>query len=95
MNGCAGRFKGGQFRLAFPVTVAHRGSDAVGLVRSEPEISLVLMKIELDGGTDGTAAAGEILGIRELPILFLIGRTEEEYLKRVEKVTSKDGPPAL
>ncbi len=75
-------------RHGYRVTVAHRGSEAVGQVRSDPEISLVLMEIELGGGTDGTAAAGEILGIRELPILFLTGRTDKEYLKRVEKVTS-------
>jgi PAS domain S-box-containing protein len=46
------------------------------------------MDIDLDDDIDGTAAAKDILDIRDLPIVFLTGHTEEEYVSRVENITS-------
>ncbi len=38
-------------------------------------------------GIDGTEAASRIIGIRELPIVFLTSHTEREYVERVKRIT--------
>jgi PAS domain S-box-containing protein len=72
----------------FDVVTAHNANQAVESVREDPEISLVLMDIDLgDHETDGTDAARTILGIRDLPIIFLTSHSEKEYVDKVKEIT--------
>jgi len=71
----------------FIVDTALSGEDAVDMVKSDPEISLVLMDINLGKGMDGTAAAADILEIRDLPIIFLTSHSEKQYVDRVEQIS--------
>ena len=74
-------------RNGYAVDVAHSGEDAVDRVRSNPDIDLVLMDIDLGPGIDGTEAAGRILELCELPIVFLTSHTEPEFVERVKEIT--------
>lgn len=71
----------------FTVEVANDGENALRAVDVDPEISLVLMDIDLGTGMDGTQAAEYILQKRELPIIFLTSHTEKEYVDKVKKIT--------
>jgi len=68
--------------------VARSGEQAVELVRGGPEIDLVLMDIDLGAGMDGTEAARLILGLRDLPLVFLSSHTEPLVVERTEGLTS-------
>src|SRR6056297_3007206 len=57
-------------------------------VKRLPEISLILMDIDLGKGMDGTEAAEKILESHELPIVFLTSHSEKEYVNRVKKITN-------
>lgn len=69
------------------VLVAHDGLGAIEAIRSDASISLVLMDIDLGAGIDGTQAATQILGIREVPIVFLTSHSEYEMVKRVKGIS--------
>jgi PAS domain S-box-containing protein len=71
----------------FAVVTATTGEDAVSACRDDRSIELVLMDIDLGEGIDGTEAARRILAARELPVVFLTGHTEREYVERVEQIT--------
>ena len=68
--------------------MARSGEQAVELVRGGPEIDLVLMDIDLGAGMDGTEAARLILGLRDLPLVFLSSHTEPLVVERTEGLTS-------
>ncbi len=72
----------------FKVITAVSGGKAVEAVKKTPDISMVLMDINLGKGIDGTQAAKEILKIRELPIVFLTSHSEKEMVDRVKNITS-------
>ncbi len=74
-------------RAGYRVVTASGGREAIEIVRSSPDISLVLMDINLGTGMDGTEAAVEILKIRELPVVFLTSHSEEEMVDRVKGIT--------
>ena len=69
-----------------PVT-AYSGEEAVQYTLENPEISLVLMDIDLGDGMDGTSAACKILDFKNLPIVFLTSHSEKEYVDKVKKIT--------
>lgn len=71
----------------FEVVTCHRGEESVEAVRGDPDISLVLMDVDLGEGIDGTEAARRILKIRELPVIFLTSHSEKEYVDRVRRIT--------
>ncbi|MCF7929783.1 MAG: PAS domain S-box protein [Spirochaetales bacterium] len=71
----------------FSVVTAHTGEQAVETVKENPEITLILMDIDLGPDMDGTEAAQTILRMRELPIVFLTSHNEKEYVDRVKKIT--------
>jgi PAS domain S-box-containing protein len=75
-------------RHGYEIEIAHRGEEAVETAVSDPDIELVLMDIDLGRGMDGTEAAQHILARRELPIVFLTGHSEKEYVERVKKITN-------
>jgi CheY-like chemotaxis protein len=74
---------------------------AVEAVRGDPELSLVLMDIELGDGIDGAEAARRILDLRRLPVLFFSSHTDASVIEKTELVASygfvqkSSGTPAL
>jgi PAS domain S-box-containing protein len=75
-------------RHGFSVEIAHTGEDAVAAMRNGQDYDLILMDIDLGRGMDGTEAAERILAESEVPIVFLTGHTEKEYVERVRSITS-------
>ncbi|NBB89811.1 MAG: response regulator, partial [Spirochaetes bacterium] len=71
----------------YDVTTAHNGETAVEAVDSDSGISLILMDIDLGRGMDGTEAAELILTRHDIPIVFLTGHSEKEYVDRVKKIS--------
>ncbi len=72
----------------FDVKLAYSGEKAIEQVKSNPEISLVLMDIDLGKGMSGTEAAQHILTYKELPIIFLTSHSEKEMVNKVKGITS-------
>ncbi len=72
----------------YEVVTAYNGENAVEAVDSDPDISLILMDIDLGCGIDGIEAAEEILSRGQLPILFITSHSEKEYVDRVKKITN-------
>ena len=71
----------------FTVITAFSGEKAVETVRDHPDISLILMDINLGRGMDGTETAQEVLKIRDVPIVFHTSHSEKEYVDKVKKIT--------
>ncbi len=71
----------------FDVLTAYNGENAIEMVENDPEISLILMDINLGKGIDGTQAAKEILKTHNIPIVFLTSHQEKEYVDKVKKIT--------
>ena len=72
----------------YEVVTAYNGEKAVELVNNDPEISLILMDIDLGKGIDGPEAAEKILSRHELPIVFFTSHSEKEYVEKVKKITN-------
>src|SRR6056297_3665780 len=72
----------------FEVSTVHTGEKAVKAAASEPDISLILMDIDLGVGMDGTEAAEKILETRDLPVVFLSSHTEPAVVEKTEGITS-------
>ncbi|MFC1669069.1 PAS domain S-box protein [Spirochaetota bacterium] len=75
-------------KSGYKVIVAYTGENAIETIRSNPDIDLVLMDINLGKGIDGTVAAQEILKLRDIPVVFLSSHTEPEVVDKTEKITS-------
>ena len=72
----------------YAVVTAYNGKKAVEMADKDPQISLILMDIDLGNGMDGTEAAEEILTHKEIPIVFLSSHTEPKIVEKTEKLTS-------
>lgn len=75
-------------QFGYDVTGVFSGEEAVQAVRDSEEFELILMDINLGQGIDGTAAAQQILEIRQLPIIFVSSHTEPEIVRKTESITS-------
>ena len=75
-------------RHGFSAETVPTGERAVEAVASGAHYDLVLMDIDLGDGMDGTEAAERILEQRDIPIVFLTGHAEKEYVERVRSITS-------
>ena len=76
-------------KRGYSIIHAIDGETAVTIVKkTEQEIDLILMDIDLGKGIDGTQAAEQILKIKELPILFLSSHTEKEIVEKTESISS-------
>jgi len=75
-------------KSGFEVITAHKGEKAVALAINDPDISLILMDIDLGKGMDGTEAAQKILEENDVPIAFLSSHTEPEIVEKTEGITS-------
>ncbi|PJZ38934.1 histidine kinase [Leptospira levettii] len=73
--------------------------DAIDCISSEEKVDLILMDINLSDELDGIQLAKKILEIREVPILFVSGYSDQKILNRVAdlkhygfipKITSPD-----
>jgi len=61
--------------------IAANGIDAIELSKkTEPD--LVLMDIRLKGDMDGIEAAEKIMGLYDIPVIFLTGNSDEEIVSR-------------
>ena len=72
----------------YDIIHAMTGEDAVSKIRSDNDIDLILMDIDLGVGIDGTEAAEIILKDREIPIVFLSSHTEPEIVSKTENIRS-------
>lgn len=75
-------------KYGYHIITAGTGEKAVKLVDSNPEISLILMDIDLGAGIDGTESAASILKRHQIPIVFLSSHSEREIVEKTERITS-------
>jgi PAS domain S-box-containing protein len=74
--------------FGYRVKAARNGESAVELFRKgDDDIDLVLMDIDLGRGMDGTEAARQILGLKDVPIVFLTSHSERERVEKVRGIT--------
>ncbi|MDZ7792231.1 MAG: PAS domain S-box protein [Spirochaetia bacterium] len=72
----------------YEVITVYNGQKAIEKADTAPNISLILMDIDLGPGIDGTETAQEILKKHDLPIAFLSSHTEPNVVERTEGITS-------
>lgn len=72
----------------YDISIAKSGEEALEMISSTSNIDLVLMDIDLGEGIDGTQTAEAILRDNEIPIVFLSSHTEQEIVRKTEKITS-------
>lgn len=74
-------------RFGYQVITANSGEKAVEIAIGNKKINLILMDIDLGPGIDGSEAAKQILGRKNIPIVFLTAHSEKEYVDKVRKIT--------
>jgi PAS domain S-box-containing protein len=72
----------------FTTMSASTASQSLEIIRRPGGPELVLMDIDLGAGMDGVEAAEIIIRESPVPVLFLSGHTESEYVSRTEDVSS-------
>lgn len=73
----------------YRVIVARDGETAIDIVSGyKNPVDLVLMDIDLGTGLDGTEAAEIILGVKDVPVVFLSSHTEPAIVEKTERITS-------
>ncbi len=70
------------------VSIVHSGEKAIEAIALDPDISLILMDIDLGNGIDGTETAEIILEQHDLPVVFLSSHTEPAIVSKTERITS-------
>jgi PAS domain S-box-containing protein len=68
----------------YAVDTACSGKEAVRKLERDPEIALVVTDIDLDNGMDGLETVRRMLERIDLPVVFLTGRAEKEYLEKTK-----------
>jgi PAS domain S-box-containing protein len=63
------------------------GELAVEAVKNNDDIDLVLLDLNLGSGINGAETSRRILGIRDLPIIFLTSHTGKEIVDQVKTIT--------
>lgn len=72
----------------YQVSSLATGEEALAFFAQGGEADLILMDIDLGKGMDGTQAAQAILGLRDLPVVFLSSHTEPAVVAKTEGITS-------
>ena len=73
----------------YQVVVAGTGEEALEISKSEREIDLILMDIELGAGRlSGPETAIQILKTRQLPVIFLSCHAEPEVIEQTEQCST-------
>jgi CheY-like chemotaxis protein len=75
-------------QYGYRVTTVGTGEKAIETIKANAPVDLILMDVNLGMGIDGTDAARAILGVRDIPIVFLSSHTEPEIVEKTEKITS-------
>lgn len=75
-------------QYGYSVVVVNTGQQAIEAIKSDPEIDLILMDIDLGEEIDGTQVAQIILKYRDIPVIFCSSHTEPEIVEKTEKITS-------
>lgn len=71
----------------YDVIMATSGKKAIEKIGNTPDISLILMDIDLGKGIDGTETAKIILEYKNIPIVFLTSHVEKEVISKVKEIT--------
>lgn len=72
----------------YEVVTALTGEQALEIFRSDHELDLVLMDIDLGSGMDGGETARRMLAEKDIPVVFISSHTEPEILAKTEAITS-------
>lgn len=72
----------------YEVVTALTGEQALEIFRSDPDLDLVLMDIDLGPGIDGGETARRMLAHKDIPVVFISSHTEPEILAKTEAITS-------
>jgi len=75
-------------KYGYKVIHTETAEKAIELIRTNLEIELILMDIDLGEGMDGTLAAKVILANRDIPLIFLSSHTDKETVEKTEQITS-------
>jgi PAS domain S-box-containing protein len=75
-------------KYGFLVLTAPSGEKAIEAVKSNEQIDLILMDINLGEGLDGTEAAEIILSERDIPVIFLSNYTQGDVVEKTDRVAS-------
>ena len=73
--------------FGYRVVRSGNGEDAVRKAVADPEISLILMDIDLGAGISGPEAAQQILQQRHVPVVFLTSHSSKPYVDQVKAIT--------
>ena len=73
--------------FGYRVVRSGNGEDAVRKAIADPEISLILMDIDLGAGISGPEAAQQILQQRHVPVVFLTSHSSKPYVDQVKAIT--------
>ncbi len=73
--------------FGYEVITANSGKEAINIAIGNKKINLVLMDINLGRGIDGLEAAKQILEKKNMPIVFLTGHSEKEYVDKLKEIT--------
>jgi len=74
--------------FGYEVITASSGEKAINIATENRKIDLVLMDINLGVGIDGTEAARRILGMRNIPIVFLTTRLKKECAEKLKGISN-------
>ncbi len=72
--------------FGYDVINAKTGEEAIGIGINNTQISLILLDINLGEGIDGAEVARQILAKSDIPIVFHISNTEQEYVGRIRGI---------
>src|SRR5208283_2036470 len=73
-------------QFGYEVVTANSGEQAVELADKNEAINLILMDIDLGKGINGPEAAKQILTKRNIPIVFLTSRAEQDMVEKVRGI---------
>jgi len=71
----------------YEVQTAISGEEAVEIIRDNNDIDLILMDVDLGKGINGIHAAGKIIEIRNLPVVFLTSHTDKDTVEQIKSVS--------
>ena len=75
----------------YEVVTVYNGENAIEAVDSDPEISLILMDIDLGNGMDGTEAAEQILKKKDIPEDPAVNERLNEINRTVQRLQREAG----
>ncbi len=75
-------------KYGYKVIIANTGEESIEIFKSNKDIDLILMDIDLGKGLNGPDSAILILKEHDVPIVFFSSHTEPEIVEKTEKITS-------